>query len=275
MGRLIAACRRLGGAAVIAVAVATPLRAESTLVFATEGTYPPWSTVDAAGALAGFDVDMVGALCRVAGRECTLERAAFPAMIEQLAAGRFDGIVSGIAITAEREKTIAFTRPYMSLSVSFAAPAGSRLAANSLKSREELLAALAASRLGAQADTVNARFIAEVLPGAALVTFDDQESLNAAIARGTVDAGLAATETWLDPAPEIASTIVALGPPLTSAAYPMLGRGLGIGLRTDDAALKAALDDAICALAADGTMAMLSVRWFRADLSIPCTGGGT
>ncbi|MCB1499418.1 MAG: transporter substrate-binding domain-containing protein [Bauldia sp.] len=270
----VIAVRRAVCGLVLLFAAASPLRAEPALTFATEGTYPPWSIVDAAGTLAGFDVELIGALCRVAERDCTLEQAVFPAMIDQLVEGRFDGIVSGIAITAEREKTIAFTRPYMSLSVSFAVPAGSRLAANAPDTREQLLAALAHARLGAQADTVNAGFIAEVLPEATLVTFGDQESLNAAIARGTVDAGLAATETWLDPAPEIARSIVALRPPLTSVAYPILGRGLGIGLRKADGALKAALDDAICALVADGTIALLSVRWFRVDLSVPCAGGG-
>jgi ABC-type amino acid transport substrate-binding protein len=191
-------------------------------------------------------------------------------MMDELAAGEFDAIISGIAITVEREEKIAFTRPYMSYSASFATAAGSALAGNAPASGAGLLERLAAARIGAQEATVNARLIESLLPDATLVTFGDQEALNQAIADGKVDAGLAATLTWKDPAPVAASALVLIGPPFTSAEYPVLGQGLGIGIAKGKDALKASLDGAICALTSDGTIAGFSKTWFDADLSVPC-----
>lgn len=111
---------------------------------------------------------------------------------------------------------------------------------------------------------------AEFSPDATLVTFGDQEALNRAVVDGEVDAGLAAILTWSDPAPAPAGAIVEIGPPFTSSEYPVLGKGLGIGIAKGNDALKASLDGAICALTSDGTIAGFSKTWFDADLSVPC-----
>jgi octopine/nopaline transport system substrate-binding protein len=250
-----------------AIAVAS---ASEPITFATEGDYPPWNSTGANGELAGFDIDLVDALCAALGDECRLVAAGFPGMMDQLAERKFDAIISGIAITATREEKIGFTRPYMSLSVSFATAAGSALATTSTLSKADLLARLTSATLGAQSGTVNARLIERLLPEANLITFDNQELLNAAVAAGVVDAGLAATLTWSNPAPANAADVTAIGPPLTSAAYPLLGHGLGIGIAKTNHPLKARLDTAICGLSGDGTIARLSQKWFGADLSVPC-----
>lgn len=264
-------CRRLCRAVLTIILLAgAHAGAKADTVFATEGTYPPWNETGADGRLSGFDIDLVHALCKRLAIACKIETSAFPGMMKEVAAGAFDAIISGIAITAEREKRIAFSRPYMSLSVSFAAAGGSRLAAAKPATAAATLRLLADGRLGAQGDTVNAKLIGSVLPNAALVIFDDQESLNRAVADGEVDAGLAATEAWKTPAPASPGAIATLGPPLTSNDYPLLGRGLGIGLAKSATGLKQSLDTGLCALSGDGTIAALSRKWFGHDLSVPC-----
>ncbi|MDF2811224.1 MAG: transporter substrate-binding protein, partial [Microvirga sp.] len=49
----------------------------------------------------------------------------------------------------------------------------------------------------------------------------------------------------------------------------LLGRGVAIGLRKDDAALKEKFDGAITQALADGTIKKLSMKWFEADMSPP------
>ncbi len=263
--------RRLRRRAAIALLLTlAPACARADIIFATEGTYPPWSETGGDNQLAGFDVDLVHALCRQLCVTCRIEKAAFPGMMDELVAGAFDAIISGIAITDEREKRIAFSRPYMSLSVSFAVARRSPLAKEAPASVATTLRLLATARLAAQDDTVNARLIATVLPNATLVTFSDQPSLDAAVAAGAVDAGLAATEAWNTRAPVSRNAVATLGPPLTSTEYPVLGRGLAIGLRKNEGALKESLDAAICTLTADGTITTLSAKWFGRDLSVPC-----
>jgi ABC-type amino acid transport substrate-binding protein len=252
----------------VALAAATPAAAEIT--FATEGDYPPWNERQANGELAGFDIDVVNALCAAIGETCKIVVAPFPAMMDTLAEGGFDAIISGIAITAGRKEKIAFTRPYMSYAASFATAAGSEVAKNAPASGSGLFLRLAKSRIGVQGDTVNAKLIAEKIPDATLVTFGDQQSLNKAVADGDVDAGFAATLAWKNPLPASAEAIVTLGPEITSDQYPVLGQGLGIGIGKRNDALKDALDKGICDLTNDGTIAKLSKTWFDADLAVPC-----
>lgn len=252
------------------MSLAAPAGASAEIVFATEGNYPPWNERQSDGTFAGFDIDLIHALCRSVDETCKIVTDSFPAMIDALAADTFDAIISGIAITAEREKKIAFTRPYMSYSASFATAKDSALAGDAPASGAGLLERLAAARIGAQAATVNARLIVSLLPRATLVTFSDQAALNTAVAKGDVAAGLAGTQAWNNPAPAAPSAIVVIGPQLTSAEYPLLGRGLGIGVAKSNDNLKNSLDGAICNLTADGTIADLSKTWFDADLSVPC-----
>jgi octopine/nopaline transport system substrate-binding protein len=254
----------------IILTLGAPVGASAEIVFATEGDYPPWNERQTDGTLAGFDIDLVHAVCASLDETCEVVTATFPGMMDTLAAGGFDAIISGIAITAEREQKIAFTRPYMSLSVSFATAADSKLAGDAPGSGPGLLERLAAARIGAQAGTVNARLIESLLPDATLVTFGDQRALNQAVADGEVEAGLAATLTWRNPLPAAASAVAVIGPPFTSAEYPILGQGLGIGVAKNNDALKMSLDKAICDLTTDGTITGLSATWFDADLSVPC-----
>jgi octopine/nopaline transport system substrate-binding protein len=254
----------------LALALAVPAGALAEVTFATEGDYPPWNETQADGELAGFDIDLVNALCKTLDEDCKIVTASFPAMMNTLAEGGFDAIISGIAITEQREEKIAFTRPYMSYSASFATAAGSDVAKDAPASGPGLFLRLAKARIGVQGDTVNAKLMANLLPEATLVTFGDQESLNKAVADGDVDAGFAGTLAWKNPTPAPADSIVVLGPQMTSAQYPLLGRGLGIGIAQGNSALKDTLDKGICELTADGTIESLSEKWFEADLAVPC-----
>jgi octopine/nopaline transport system substrate-binding protein len=261
---------RLAAVAAFSIVLAGPVGAAAEITFATEGDYPPWNERQADGTFAGFDIDVVNALCKTLGETCDFVTDAFPGMINALADNDYDAIISGIAITDEREETIDFTRPYMSYAASFATAAGSPLAGQASAASDDLLKSLAGMRIGAQEATVNARLIESLVPDATLVTFGNQEALNQAVADGAVDAALAGTQVWKNPAPVAASAVVVVGSPFTSAEYPLLGHGLGIGVSKTNPSLKEWLDEAICDLTGDGTIADLSKKWFGDDLSVPC-----
>jgi len=263
--------RRVVTAILLIVALATSIdNASSKIIFATEGDYPPWNNKNASGQLEGFDIDYVHAVCRLLDENCEIVSAGFPGMMDSLAEGSFDAIISGIAITKERERKIEFSRPYMQLSVSFATYASSPLAIEAPQTKTDLLERLKSARIGAQGSTVNASLVENLLPGAKLVTFDDQEALNIALSEGKLDAALAATQTWNDPKPAKAGALTVVGPRFTSAEYPILGTGLGIGIAKTNDTLKNAVDNAVCELSANETAAVLSQKWFGEDLSIPC-----
>ena len=98
-------------AALALLALTATADAEATRL-ATEGAYPPYNFVDDNGNVGGFDIDLGNELCKRAGLECTWVVNEWDTLIPNLIAGNFDAILADMTITAERKKTIDFTRNY-------------------------------------------------------------------------------------------------------------------------------------------------------------------
>jgi ABC-type amino acid transport substrate-binding protein len=75
-------------------------------------SYPPFETVDDHGRLSGFDIDLVNAWAKNQGVQVKFVNLAWPHLLESLTQGRVDMVVSAVAVTAERSKAFAFSRPY-------------------------------------------------------------------------------------------------------------------------------------------------------------------
>ena len=78
----------------------------------TEGAYPPWNSKDASGKLIGFEVELAWTLCRYIGQQCEIVEQDWDGMIPALLMRKFDAIMAGMSITAERQKTITFSQGY-------------------------------------------------------------------------------------------------------------------------------------------------------------------
>ena len=93
----------------------------------TEGAYPPWNSKDASGNLIGFEVELAQELCAIMKAECTIVEQDWDGMIPALLMRKFDAIMAGMSITAERQKTITFSQGYADEVASLAVMKGSRL----------------------------------------------------------------------------------------------------------------------------------------------------
>ena len=82
----------------------------------TEGAYPPWNSKDASGNLIGFEVELANELCKIMKAECTIVEQDWDGMIPALLLRKFDAIMAGMSITAERQKTITFSFPFAIIS---------------------------------------------------------------------------------------------------------------------------------------------------------------
>jgi arginine/lysine/histidine/glutamine transport system substrate-binding/permease protein len=87
---------------------------------ATDPTFVPFEIQKASGDLEGFDIDLMNAIAKVAGFAVKFESLPFDGTISTLQAKRVDAAISGITITAERLKTIAFSRPYFKAGLAIA-----------------------------------------------------------------------------------------------------------------------------------------------------------
>ena len=112
--RLIAAVAALG--LMTAAASAADLGGK-VLKIGSDTTYPPLETVDeATGAIVGFDVDLVDAICERINCQAEFVTTAWDGIFAALAQGEFDLVASGVSITDERDKTMDFTDPYLIVS---------------------------------------------------------------------------------------------------------------------------------------------------------------
>jgi polar amino acid transport system substrate-binding protein len=83
------------------------------LVVGTSGTQPPMSAVNKKGALMGMDVDLSKAMADAMGVKLKFAQMPFAELLPALEAGKVDMILSGMTVTAERNKKVAFVGPYV------------------------------------------------------------------------------------------------------------------------------------------------------------------
>lgn len=90
------------------------IHARGTLRVGTTGDYKPFSyRTNANSPFIGFDIDMAQGLANQLGVKLELVPTSWPSLMNDLAAGRFDVAMSGVSISAEREKLAMFTTSYL------------------------------------------------------------------------------------------------------------------------------------------------------------------
>ncbi len=95
-----------------------PAIQEDVFQVANSGAYPPFSYVDTAGNLVGFDVDIAEALAEKMGVEVDIQTSPWNGIVAALAGGRFDACICSMSATEERQKAVDFTDPYYSSGLS-------------------------------------------------------------------------------------------------------------------------------------------------------------
>jgi octopine/nopaline transport system substrate-binding protein len=252
----------------------------STIKIGTEGAYPPWNGTNAAGELEGAEVDLAKDLCERMNATCILVAQDWDGIIPALQNGKYDAIMAGMSITAERKEVIDFSQGYATEPASFAAHNNSiliqklggvtgtvNLDLGDSAKVDALKAALIGGVIGVQGSTTHENFVRETWGNTVTVrTYDTQLNLELDLAAGRLDAALSdsgSMEAFM--ATSAGSKISFFGPKLGGGAF---GPGVGVGLRQADTDLKAMFDKAINEARADGTLAAHFVKWFGKDISM-------
>lgn len=85
------------------------------LIIGMDLSYPPFETIDAEGNPTGVSPDLAKALGTFLHRPVKIENIPFTGLIPSLLTGKIDCIISSMTDTPEREKTIAFSDPYLTI----------------------------------------------------------------------------------------------------------------------------------------------------------------
>ncbi len=246
----------------------------------TEGAYPPWNSKNEAGKLIGFEVELAYTLCRYIGQQCTVVEQDWDGMIPALIMRKFDAIMAGMSITAERQKVINFSQGYADEVASLAVMKGSSLEgldtpaginltkpnAAAKKALKTLTAALAGKTVCVQTATIHQNFLDSGDVGKVNVrTYKTQDEVNLDLASGRCDAALAAAVAFSDYAEKSGKPVVLTGPTFSGGAF---GNGVGVGIRKDDTELLKKFNAAINKARKNGDISRIATKWFGFDASM-------
>ena len=246
----------------------------------TEGAYPPWNSKDASGKLIGFEVELAWTLCRYIGEQCEIVEQDWDGMIPALIMRKFDAIMAGMSITAERQKAISFSQGYADEVASLAVMKGSSLEGMETseginltkktgavkKDLKTLTGALAGKTVCVQTATIHQNFLESGDVGSVKVrTYKTQDEVNLDLAAGRCDAALAAAVAFSDYAEKSGKPVVLVGPTFSGGAF---GNGVGVGIRQDDTELLKTFNKAIDQARKNGDISRIAIKWFGFDASM-------
>ncbi len=89
---------------VLLVALCGPVAAETTIVFATDATWPPMEFVNDQKQVVGYSIAFMTAAGKEAGFTPVFKNTAWDGIFAGLEAKKYDAIVSSVSITDERKK---------------------------------------------------------------------------------------------------------------------------------------------------------------------------
>ena len=229
------------------------IKEKGEIVVAMEGTWSPWTYHDENGELVGYDVEVAKAIADKLGVKAAFVEGEWDGLFAGMDAGRYDIVVNGVDITEERAQKYDFTEPY----------AYNRTAIIVTKDNDEIQSFEDLDGKNT-ANTISSTYaeLAEQY-GAKVTGVDDLNQTFELLLSGRIDATLNAELTYYDylkAHPDANVKIAALTDNASEVAIP-----LRKGAASDN--LRAAINQALDELRADGTLSELSVKYFGSDVS--------
>ena len=230
---------------------------EGVLKVAMEAEYPPMEFKDENGNLTGFDVDMMKAIGEKLGVEIQYVEMEWAGIFMGLTAGNYDAVCSGVSITQARidEKQMQFSDAYMNN--------GQYIVVSEGTTNINQPADLAGLKVGVQfqttADIAAQKYLSDGIQFE-LISYDSVQQAFLALEGGQVDVVVADATIAIAYVNENNDKFDISNAKLTNE--PM-----AIAVEYGNDELTEALNNALAELAADGTLADLSVKYVDTDLT--------
>ncbi|PKN93331.1 MAG: ABC transporter substrate-binding protein [Chloroflexi bacterium HGW-Chloroflexi-6] len=153
-----------------------------TITVAVENAYPPFNSIDeASGKGVGWDYDAVTEVCKRINCVADFKQAAWDGIFPAMAANEYDVLADGVTFTAERDETVDFSIPYVTV--------GQVLLTRANETRDlDAFKADAKALVGTQIGTTNAIVAEETFPDKTIQSFEDFGAAVLALISGDIDA---------------------------------------------------------------------------------------
>ena len=224
------------------------IQEKGTLIVGMNASFAPCEfhmMVDGKDTIVGFDVDLANEIAKDMGVEMQIQEMEFAALISSLVAGQVDVVISGLAETEERRKSIDFSTPYYR-------DDNVALIRVEDKDRIKSVEDLQDKNIGIEMNTVEQTIAEDQLPDAQHTIMESWSALQLALKAGQIDALLSSGLT--------AQICVARNPELMIAENSVLDdsvlnyKGSGVGVRKGSDALVEQINKTIDRLLASGEM---------------------
>lgn len=229
------------------------VRQRGTLIVAMEGAWSPWTYHDDTDTLVGYDVEVSRAIAQYIGVEPEYVEGEWDGLFAGLDAGRYDIVCNGVEVTEERAKSYNFSEPYAYIHTALAVKSDN----TDITRFEDLDGKTTANSIASTYMTLAESYGAEVL---GVDTLDETIQM---LVSGRVDATLNADVSfydYLNVHPDAAFKIVAQTEDASHVCIPVKKGG-------ESDTLLAAINEAIEALRADGTLTEISEKYFGSDIA--------
>ena len=204
------------------------------LVIATSPDFPPFESLEG-GEVVGIEPDIMALICDKMGIEAEFVQMDFDSVLIGIQAAKYDCAMSGITVTADRQKNMLFTDPYYNAAQVIVVAEGSAIAG-----KADLAGKVASVQTGTTAESGCQD------EGIDVQAFAANADAKAALTTGKVDAWVVDNLTAIQMVEE-GDGLVILEEKMTEEPY-----AFAFAFGSED--LVAAINDALAELIADGTV---------------------
>lgn len=232
------------------------IKGKGNLILGLDDSFPPMGYRDENNEIVGFDIDVAREVCSRLGVLLVLQPIDWNAKEQELATKQIDCIWNGFTVTEERKKTLTFSDPYVN---------NAQVVIVLNDSPYQTLDDLKGKTVGLQAGS------------SAADALEDSPEFKASI-KGVVelkDNLTALMDLEAGGCDAVIMDLLVANYAIKQSAKPMriLKQGLAeeeyaVGFRLGENALATAVNNAMKAMVADGTMANIANKWFGADITV-------
>ncbi len=231
------------------------IKEKGELTIAMEGTWSPWTYHNEDDELVGYDVEVGQYIAEYIGVEAKFVEGEWSGLFAGMDSGRYDIVINGVDITADRSEKYDFSEPYAYDRTALVV----RQDNEDIQSFEDLDGKKTANSIGSTYMELGEQY------GASCEGVESLGETMQMVEAGRVDATLNAESSvadYFNAQPDA---------PLKIVAYTAEANRIAIPVRKGDdtASFLAAVDEAIAAMRKDGTLQALSEKYFNMDLTQP------
>ena len=222
------------------------------LIMSTNAEFPPYESTDDDGNFIGIDIEIAQAIADKLGLELVIDDMGFDAALLAVQQGKSDIVMAGVSVTDDRELVMDFSVSYATGVQVVIIKEGSDVNMDNLGEK----------MIGTQLGTTGYIYASDTPDNGGygedhVIGFDNGMTAVQALMSGSVDCVI------IDKAP--AMEYVAANPGLTILKGNWVEESYAIGVDDGNTALQAAINDALNALIADGTVQQIIDKHIKAE----------